>query len=246
MKAIVQGLAVEYHDEGEGEILLFLHGWKDDLRTFDGLVPLLPSHRIIRVDLPGFGGSERPKEVWDMNDYARFVGDLIEKLGIRVDVAVGHSFGGRVIIKGAERIGARKIVLIGSAGVAKGRTLRNRLIKALTKVVGLVSYLPPLIFFRERMRRKLYSSIGSDYLDAGPLKGTFVKVVSEDLVETARSIRVPTLLIWGSEDRETPSSDGQRLNDAIVNSRFEVIAGAGHFVHRDDPGKVAELIRQFI
>ena len=243
MKIIVQGMAVEYRDEGEGKTLLLLHGWQDDLRTFDPMVPFLPSCRIVRVDLPGFGGSEAPKTAWGVGDYARFVKDLIDKLGIEVDVAVGHSFGGRVIIKG---IGARKIVLIGSAGVAKGRTLRNRVIKALAKVGGILSYLPPFVFFRERMRKRLYSSIGSDYLDAGGLKETFVKTVSEDLVGSAGSISVPTLLIWGADDRETPLVDGRTLNDAIAGSRLEVIDGAGHFVHRDDPEKVAKLIGEFI
>lgn len=246
MKVIIQGLVVNYRDEGAGETILFLHGWQDDLHTFDSLTPFFPSRRLVRLDLPGFGGSEAPKDVWDLDDYVRFIKEFIDKVGIRVDVAAGHSFGGRVIIKGVERIGARKVVLIGSAGVAKGRTLRNLLIKLLAKIGGAATYLPPFIFYREKIKRKLYSSIGSDYLDAGSLKGTFLKVISEDLIESSKSIRVPTILIWGSDDRETPLDDGKRMNDAIPGSRLESIPGAGHFVHREKPDEVAKLIKEFI
>lgn len=249
MKVIIQNIATDYTDEGSGPVMLFLHGWQDNLHTFDALARrFAASRRIIRFDLPGFGESEMPKMAWDLDNYVQFVADFIKKLDIQVDVLVGHSFGGRIIIKGTagETIKVNKIILIASAGIARKRTVVNSMIKILAKIGGLVTYIPPLIFWREEIRRKLYGLLGSDYLEAGALKRTFLKIIREDLAPIAGKITKPTLLIWGSDDTETPLADGKRLSELISNSQFEVISSAGHLVHKEKTEEVAALIKKFL
>lgn len=254
MKIIVQNLAIEYRDEGAGSAVLFLHGWQDDLRTFDALAALLsPTHRIIRVDLPGFGQGEMPrkkneKEGWGIDNYARFVKDFIQKINVPPDAIIGHSFGGRIVIKGiaTNMFAARKIILIASAGVAPRRAARAAAIKILAGIGKIATSVPPLIFWREKIRKRFYRFIGSDYGDAGALRRTFVKIVSEDLAIYAEKITVPTLIIWGDADNETPLSDGERLSRLMRNATLKIINGAGHFVHREKPQEVARLIAEFL
>lgn len=249
MKIIVQNLAIEYLDEGVGQALLFLHGWQDNFHTFDSLASLLsPTRRIIRLDLPGFGKSEAPKETWDLDNYVQFVEDFVQKLDFQVYALVGHSFGGRIAIKGqaTKNLQVQKIILIGSAGIAKNRTFRNSFFKLLSKIAGLITYTPPLIFWREGLRKRMYSFIGSDYLNTGKLKETFLRIISEDLSTSAKKITTPTLLIWGENDTETPLSDGKRLAGLIADSKLKVISGAGHFVHKDKSQKVAKLVQEFL
>jgi pimeloyl-ACP methyl ester carboxylesterase len=249
MKIIVQNLATEYLDEGTGKVVLFLHGWQDNLHTFDSLVSLLPpTLRIIRLDLPGFGKSEVPKETWDLNNYVQFVSNFIRKLNIQVYTLVGHSFGGRIAIKGeaTKNLQAQKIILICSAGIAKNRTFRNSLLKTLTKIGGLITYIPPLIFWREALRKKMYGFIGSDYLNTGKLKETFLKIISEDLSMTAKNVTIPALLIWGVNDTETPLADGKKLSQLISGSKLKVISGAGHFVHKEKSQEVSKLVQEFL
>lgn len=249
MKIIIQNLAIEYQDEGAGKVILFLHGWQDDLHTFDSLVAFLsPANRVIRLDLPGFGKSETPKETWDLNDYVGFVNSFIQKLNIQIDAFIGHSFGGRIVIKGeaTKNFQPRKIILISSAGIAKNRTFRNSILKIFTKIGGWTTYLPPLIFWREKLRKKIYRLIGSDYLNAGALKETFLKIISEDLSSDAKKIITPTLLIWGRNDTETLLSDGERLSYLIHDPELKVLDGAGHFVHREKSQEVARLIQDFL
>lgn len=249
MKIIVQNLAIEYLDEGTGKVLLFLHGWQDNFHTFDSLASLLsPTRRIIRLDLPGFGKSEAPKGAWNLDNYIQFIKDFIEKLDIQVHAFVGHSFGGRIAIKGeaTKNLQAQKIILIGSAGIAKNRTFRNSFFKLLAKIGGLITYLPPLVFWREGLRKRMYSFIGSDYLNAGVLKETFLKIISEDLSASAKKITTPTLLIWGESDTETPLSDGKQLAGMIADSKLKVINGAGHFVHKEKSQEVAKLVQEFL
>ncbi len=249
MKTIVQNIATEYQDEGDASVILFLHGWQANLHTFDAIASILKKeNRVIRMDLPGFGESEFPKGDWSLDDYVEFVRDFIDKLGVSVDVIVGHSFGGRIAIKGqAENIlHARKLVLIASAGVSKNRNFRNSLLKVIAKIGGMATFIPPLVFWRDKIRERLYNIVGGDYSDAGPLKKTFLKIIKEDLSTAASQITTPTLLIWGTDDTETPLADGQRLSRLIPNSKLEIINGAGHLIHREKPNDVAGLIQNFI
>jgi pimeloyl-ACP methyl ester carboxylesterase len=251
MKVIVKNLVVRYEDQGDpdGTVLLFLHGWRNDLHAFDPVVPeLAASYRIVRLDLPGSGGTETPKEDWSLDDYVDFVDEFMKKIGIRPGILVGHSLGGRVIIKGVAQgiFQPKKIVLIAAAGVAKRKSLRNAVITAIAKTGKAITAIPPFSSARENLRRKLYENIGSDYGNAGAMKGTFLKVIGEDLSESARKVSVPTLLIWGDHDTETPLTDGERLHKMISGSELKVIPGTDHFVHQEEPEEVASFIEDFI
>lgn len=249
MKVIVNNIALEYSDEGNGPVLLLLHGWQDSLATFASLVDNLgKDYRIVRLDLPGFGKSELPKTAWDLSDYINLVQNFITKLNLSVNVVIGHSFGGRITIKGTatKLLSAQKIVLIGSAGIAKTKTARTSLTRLITRLGSLIMYIPPLLFWRKRLRKKLYEMIGSDYLNAGPLQETFLKIINEDLSTYAATISLPTLLIWGAKDTATPLSDGQKLNHLIRQSQLEVFPDASHFVHQEQAQAVAQIIKAFV
>lgn len=248
MKTIVDGLVIEYADEGEGDVLLFLHGWGDSHRTWDDLAAQLSaSYRIVRPDLPGFGASTRPRDAWSVGDYAVFVSSLCTKLGIAPRVIVGHSFGGRIAIKGAAEhiLSPEKIVLIASAGNAHRRTLRNALFLVVAKIGKCVSLLLPRVQ-REALRRRLYASAKSDYAGTGAMRDIFLRTIREDLSEAARRIESPVLLVWGEADRITPLSDGRRLAACIAHATFLSYPGAGHFVHREGALDIARDITAFI
>lgn len=249
MNVIAHDTVVAYRDEGAGPVILMLHGWRDSLRTFDALVPALAaSRRIIRIDLPGFGASETPKTAWRLDDYVRCVSECITKIGAPVDTLIGHSFGGRIAIKGAATnvLPANRVVLIASAGAAKRRTPRNLSFWIAARFGRLLTSFPPMSFWRHTLRTKLYRFAASDYPNPGMLREIFRNIIGEDLVPAAANITKPTLLIWGDRDRITPLAEGERLHNAIHGSRLVVIAGAGHFVHQERPGEVAALIREFM
>lgn len=249
MKILVNDLVTEYIDQGNGAVMLFLHGWGDASHTFSALVTALgPSWRVICPDLPGFGGSKPPKESWKVEDYARFVQAFIRKLGISIDVLVGHSFGGRIALKGVANglLQPKRLVLISSAGLAPRNTIRNILFKILAKAGKATLFLFP-VKVRERLRRKLYEYAGADdFLRAGVLKETFLKVIGEDLSHSARNVHVPTLLIWGEDDTAAPLSEGKRLNALISGSKLEIVKDASHFVHQEKPSEVAWAIERFV
>ncbi len=250
MRIIVKGLATEYADEGKGQVLLFLPGWMNTFRNFDELTALLASqYRIIRLDLPGFGGgTETPPPDWRVEDYVLFVKDFIEKIGFSPYILVGHSFGGRVAIKGVGQgsLLPSLLVLIASAGITKGRTFRNRALTVLAKIGKLIMYIPPFSLWRNQLRKKLYRKLGSDYLAAGALSQIYLNTIKEDLREYARKIVIPTLLIWGNEDRMVPLSDGKLFAEIVKDSQLKILSGVGHSPHSERPEEVARLIRSFL
>lgn len=251
MKIILNNLAVEYRDEGNGPVVLLLHGWKDDLHTYNELIPALGSgFRTVRLDFPGFGGSESPKHAWSTRDYARFVADFCSKLGIRPDVIVGHSFGGRVLLRGLTDglFTLQKVILIASAGLAKYKTFHAHFFLFAAKIGKVILFFLPKRL-KQHFRRRLYGAAGSgDYMNIhnGVLKETFIKAIREDLSGCACAVSIPTLLIWGNRDVTTPVWEGERLHNLISGSRLEVIPGAGHFVHQEKATEVAKLIRMFL
>ncbi|RJR12609.1 alpha/beta hydrolase [Candidatus Parcubacteria bacterium] len=250
MKLIVNGLATEYKDEGQGPVLLLLPGWMNTISNFDELAShLTENFRVVRLDFPGFGGgTESPPPTWRVLDYASFVKAFIEKIGLTSYVLIGHSFGGRVIIKGVSHgmLHPERVILVASAGVARSRTFRNRIFTILAKIGKIITYVPPFSLWRTQLRKKLYGRLKSDYLAAGPLSQVYLNTIREDQTEAARKIAVPTLLIWGTADDMVPLSDAHLLSERIQGSRLEVFEGVGHSPHRDRPKEVAELIKKFV
>lgn len=249
MKIIVRNIALEYEDQGTGQVLLFLHGWGDSAQTFSALKNYLPSgYRFISLDFPGFGQSEYPGGDWELSDYVTLVRDFLDKLSIKPEAIIGHSFGGRVAIKGLAQniLPASKLILIASAGVSDRKSAQNIFWQPFTKAFKLVFSLPGLNNFQGGLKSRFYKLIGSDYYSAGKMKGSFVKIINEDLSQIAPSINIPTLLIWGKGDTATPLADGVTLSKLIPNSRLETIPGAGHFVHSEKPEAVGKLISDFI
>lgn len=248
MKTIIDNIAVEYEDEGEGPVLLLLHGWMNTLRSFDALVEKLRGkYRLVRIDLPGFGNTEPPPSPWCVEDYAKFVQHFLEKKELKPAAIAGHSFGGRVAIKGLGRsiLKAEKLILIASAGNARRNTPKMAAYKAAAKVGKAIGVFLPAST-REELRERLYTQAGSDYARAGALSATFVTTVAEDLTADAAKISAPALLLWGSVDTSTPLEDGRRLAKVIKNSELRVYEGAGHQLHRERPREVAEAIRHFV
>lgn len=250
MKVVVDNLMLNYSDQGSGPAVVLLHGWGASLQSFAGLSKQLAGYRLIALDFPGFGASVKPADSWTVDDYARLVRNFLAKLKVdKVYCLIGHSFGGRVILKavGQAYLQPERVVLLGSAGVKPTASSRQLAFQAAAKAGKQVTKLPGLKRLQTSLRRRLYEKSGStDYLEAGAMRQIFLNVIGEDLQAEATKIKQPSLLIWGEDDDATPVSDGKLLQQAIAGSRLEVINSAGHYVYLDQPGQVAKLIKEFL
>lgn len=225
-------LQVRYVEMGQGDPILFLHGWGTGLYTFLGMMELMQGDgRLVALDFPGFGESEVPHDVWGTEEYAAFTVQFAKQLGIERCTLISHSFGGRVSMRMALQQPqlVTNMAMIAAAGIKRQQSffkkMRIRTIQTLAKTAG--AMLPS--FIGMPIKQKLYSLIASpDYLQAGALKNIFVKVVNEDMKDVLPTISVPTLLLYGSDDAMTPPEVGKLLRDGISNSSYIEFPGFDH------------------
>ena len=247
----VDGLNVQYTDEGAGQPVLLLHGWGSSLDAFARIRrEFAGAFRLVSLDFPGFGGSDMPPEPWEVEDYAVFTLAFLKEVGITDPILIGHSFGGRVIIKlaGTGRIHPKKIILIDAAGVRPKKTLKQRfrqrsfkMIKGLLSLPGIRKHTGDLL----DRARKHYGS--ADYNSAPPvLRQTLVKVVNEDLTGLLPNIKASTLLIYGENDTATPVADAKKMEAMIPDAGLCVIEGAGHFSFVERPYQVHKILHSFL
>ncbi len=251
MNINVKGYNINYIDKGEGPAVVLLHGWGSSCGAFNYIINnFCDSFRMIAPDLPGFGGSDMLTEAWTVSDYVDFVAEILLALGIEAPVLVGHSFGGRVIIKGIGdgRLSASKIILLDSAGVKPKKSFKSKIKLATFKISKAVLSCPLWRSLTKNALESLRSKFGSaDYRNAPPvLRQTLVNAVNEDLCCYMPNIKAPTLLIWGEKDTATPVSDAKKMEQLIPDSGLCVIKGGGHFSFIDSPYEVNAIINSFI
>jgi len=250
MNIIVNGQLVEYTDQGKGPVALLLHGWGTTSKSLEVIAnALAENHRVLRLDFPGFGGSPRPQQDWFIEDYAAFVGDFLKKIGTQADIVIGHSFGGRVIIKSIATgiLNPQKVVLIGAAGVKPNTSAKKAVFRVIAKTGKAVTSLPGLRKLQGPLKKSLYSAAGStDYLNAGAMQKIFINTVNEDLLPLVRRIKQPTLLVWGEHDDQTPVQDAHKMKAELKNSKLVVIPDAGHYVFLDKTPEVVKALKEFL
>ena len=248
MNIVVDDLLVHYEQQGTGSTVLLLHGWGDTLAGLSAIQQsLAKQYQVVSVDLPGFGSSQSPNAVWNLDNYAKFLAAFAKKLDFAPFAIIGHSNGGALAIRSVS-IGAltpERLVLIAASGIRNSPSLKKSGLKVVAKVGKAATILLPLRT-KTKLRKKLYGVAGSDLLVVEHLQDTFKATVRQDVQADAANITIPTLLIYADNDAAVPIADGQTYHRLIKSSRLEIIEGAGHFVHLDDPRAVNTLIETFL
>lgn len=221
-----------WHSEqlGSGDTqFIWLHGWGHDLTAFQRMAGLFVgcgTHTL--YDQPGFGRTPPLTEGASTKDYADQLATQLNST--KGAIIVGHSYGGRVAVQLAahypEKVKA--IILIGGAGLKRHRSINFRLRAFCLKKLGQLARFCDTIF-KTDFRSQYVSRFGSsDYKNAGPLRGTLVSAVNEDLSAEARAVSCPALMVYGSDDTETPPEIGRKYETLIPIARFEELKGYGH------------------
>ena len=267
----IHGHRLCYRRGGEGPVLLLLHGIGDSSRTWIPAMRLLQrSYTVLAPDLPGHGCSSNPLGDYSLGSHASSLRDLLLVLSIERVTVVGQSFGGGVAMQFAYQFPSRceRLVLVDSGGLGREVTWILRL-----ATVPAAEYVMPVLFpaFMRRWGDPVARFLGDwgignaraadvwrsyrALTDPGN-RAAFVRTARAVIDPGGQSVsavnrlylvaQMPTLIVWGGQDKIIPLVHAFQAHEAIPNSRLAVMEGAGHAPHAEDPARFAKILEDFL
>ncbi len=237
-----KGLKINYKDFGnkDGQPIIYLHGWGQNIAMMEPIAkPFEETHRLIILDLPGFGISDEPETAWTLDEYVDMLHELLKKLNIDKPNLIGHSFGGKISLLYASKYEVNKLILLASPYKVKIKkpSLKVRILKK-------AATLPGVGKIAEQMKKHIGST---DYKNASPImREILVKHVNTDLTEAAKKIKCPTFIIWGTNDEAVPVEDAYELEKLIKDSGLTIYDGCTHYAYLERLGQTNAIIKSFI
>jgi pimeloyl-ACP methyl ester carboxylesterase len=259
----IDGLRVHHRIEGDGPVLVLLHGNSSSLHTWEGWTAALSSRfKVVRLDLPGFGlTGPRPDRRYDVQSYSAFVADFLDRLGVSRASIAGNSLGGNIAWHFAaahpERV--EKLILLDAAGFPRAGPpplpMRLARIPVLSGVLRWVSPRPLV----EKSLREVYgdpSHVTPELVDRyltlsrreGNRQAFIDRANTEATDDTAllKSISAPTLIMWGGRDRWADPADAERFHQAIAGSSVLRYPELGHIPMEEAPERTAADASSFL
>jgi pimeloyl-ACP methyl ester carboxylesterase len=264
----VQGMNVHFRQEGpahDSVPLVLLHGTGSSLYTWDAWTrELKGNHKIIRLDLPGFGlTGPHPQNEYTLEAYVSFLNAFLTKLDVKRCILAGNSLGGEITwqyaLKYPDQV--KKMILIGSAGYpTKSKDV---------PVPFVIMRLPVVrdIFKKNTPEDVIRKSLVYLYADSTRVSDSLVALYydmarrsgnREALTERMESIgedgpwqqlptiTTPTLLLWGQQDKLIPLEYGQRFDRDLPNSTLVVVPNAGHMPMEEVPQASLTAVKGFL
>lgn len=258
----VSGLNVHYRDEGDGPVLLLIHGTFSSLHTFDGWVEILKKDfRVIRLDMPGFGlTGAHPENKYSIEVFTAFFNEFLNLLRIETFSIAGNSLGGWLTWEFAlaypERV--EKLILIDSAGYINDNNYPLPFIIAQTPVLRNVFNFVPKAVVR-RFVRQVFSNQSMvtddvvnryyDMIHRDGNKEAFVRIANTNYKQNTHSLihlTIPVLILWGEEDKWLSVDHASKFQRDIQNSELIIYEGVGHIPMEEIPETSAEDVRNFL
>jgi pimeloyl-ACP methyl ester carboxylesterase len=268
--AIVQGQCVNYVEMGSGPTVLFVHGlggcWQNWL---ENLCDFARDHRVLALDLPGFGESEMPAEKISIANYGRLLEAFCTEVDVEAAAVVGNSMGGFVGIELAISCPQRveRLVLVSAAGLSIEFQRNERALALLRRTEGIlgaytgwVAARSQTLSRRERMRRLMLAIVASHPdrlpapLVAEQVRGTgrpgFVDALDAltdyPIRDRLDDIACPALIVWGTDDRLVPLADADEFERLIPDARKVIYADTGHVPQMERPARFNADLRAFL
>ena len=250
-------VVLDYVEQGDpaGVPLVLLHGYMDSWRSFERLLPHLPSSlHVFAVTQRGHGDASRPAEGYATHDFAADIGAFLDAVGLGAAVLVGGSSGGFAARRFALDHPGRTLglVLLGSPA-----TLHDNAVVLKAWETELSTLSDPLDpdFVRAFQVGTTVTPVPAVFLDAMVNESLKVPAriwtaVAKGLLEDASvnelaELQVPTLIVWGEEDAIVPRADQEWMATSIANSALVVIPEVGHSFYWEAPERVARELTEF-
>ncbi len=253
-RLMISGVEVELAQFGGDERpdLLYLHGGLGPERSTVFLQGLAQQFRVLAPTHPGFGASSWPQHIRSVSDLALFYLDLADHLQLRDAVLVGSCFGGwlaaEILTRSTARFG--RLVLID----ALGAKFSDRLTRDITDIHGLSeAEVTEILYYNRAHAMADYAGLPDEALhgiarsrEAFAYFGWKPYMHNPSLRHWLHRIDVPTLLVWGAQDRFVSADYAKHYAEAIPNSELYIVPEAGHFPHVEQPERVLDRVLPFL
>jgi pimeloyl-ACP methyl ester carboxylesterase len=262
------GADVNYVEMGEGEPIVFIHGISGSWQNWlENLPHFARGHRVIALDLPGFGRSPMPSWPIDIPAYGRLIHDFCEKLGVGSGAIVGNSLGGFVAAEAVTSAPGRfhHLGLISAAGIVNTWNPKERAIvtafvwrafspefaKRSTTIIGRRALRREVfrrfVRYPERLRAELLWEQIANGLERCPgFADALHAAIRHDIRDRLGSIEIPTLVLWGFDDRVIPVQAALSYHRRIPGSRLEIFERTGHVPQLERPARFNPLLAEFL
>jgi pimeloyl-ACP methyl ester carboxylesterase len=237
--------------------LVLIHGFANSVQTFRDLGPALADdYQVIALDMPGFGLSGKPDDrIYSNETQGATVAAFIEALALDNVVIGGHSMGGALSLHVAEQSSrVTGMILLNpgiiTTGVPKiteyqffplprlsAKTFSDREFR---KNFLARAYVNPEIITEQVIDDIMLGTYTDDYLSGTTQMMNFYKSGDEEIM--LAKVRVPTLIVWGVEDKGKPDGEAELLRDILPNGRLVLVQNAAHYVHEEKPAETAAAI----
>jgi pimeloyl-ACP methyl ester carboxylesterase len=267
----VEGGPVNTIELGEGSPVVFVHGLSGSWQNWLEQLPVLArEHRVVAVDLPGFGYSPMPREEISIAGYARLLDGLLGELGIAAAAVVGNSMGGfigaELAIAFPQRV--ERLVLVSAAGLSTHNDPRTvhampalvRLQRIIAAGAAWLASKSEEVVRRPRLREatmnlvvrhpsRLPAVLAAEQL-RGAGKPGFIPaleaLIGYDVRDRLPEIACPTLIVWGDHDRLITVRDADVFEELIGDSRKVIFEDTGHMAMLERPEAFNELLSGFL
>ena len=236
---------------GEGEPLVFLHGAGGMTPDDPLLAALAAKYHVYAPFLPGYGETPECASLRDMQDFALHGWDVVEALGLKNPILVGHSMGGMIAAEMAALApnDVSRLVLICPAGL----WLDDH---PIVDVFSLLPFEMPKYLFHDPEAGARLMTSGLDMSDPKFLQDYLIRnarqmgmagkilfpIPERGLAERLYRVKARTVIVWGESDRLIPPIYGPAFQAAIAGSRLVKVPDAGHMVILENPAKVVEAV----
>ena len=228
----------------DAEPLLFVHCWGVSSAAFGAFFDRLAEHyRVVAPDLPGFGRSPAAKEGVSYEGYADVLAGVLDDLGIARAHVAGLSMGGGIALTFAARHPGRvrTLTLMAPTGcpeVSLPRLACNRMIELAEQALR-----PAQLHGKGPVARNFAANL---LRHPATLAATLRMVAGCNILEEARRVTAPTLLLWGGRDRTIPPRLATRFIERLPGASLHVMPDSFHEMATGRPDATASVIHEFI
>jgi pimeloyl-ACP methyl ester carboxylesterase len=258
----IDGHSIHYRDEGEGDVILLIHGTFASLHSFDGWTEVLKnSFRVIRLDLPGFGlTGPTPDNKYSIDRFSDFLKNFLEKVKVTKCSIAGNSLGGWLSWEFAVKYPGyiSKMILIDSAGFIENNNYPLPYVIAQTPVLRNVFNYVPKAVVRRFVRQVYYDQtkvtddVVNRYFDLFHREGNkeaFVRIAGVNFVQNTDNLvhlQMPVLVMWGAKDNWLNVDQADRFVSALTNCSKIIYDNVGHVPMEEIPEISGLDAKQFL